>query len=81
MRREKPPDLQLNLSLLNVQETARELALALVELLINATRENVEQQDEGGGDELRPPTRRPRPSLCGSVSPAPRCSCRCRPRY
>ena len=40
-------------SLLNVQATAipdekqRDLALAPVELLINATRENVEQQDKG----------------------------------
>ena len=55
-RSDKPLDLQMNLSLLGIPATTvpddrrRELAQALMELLISALREGVEQQN-GGGDE------------------------------
>jgi hypothetical protein len=55
-RSHKPLDLQMNLSLLGIPATTvpddrrRELAQALMELLISALREGVEQQN-GGGDE------------------------------
>jgi len=55
-RSHKPLDLQMNLSLLGIPATTvpddrrRELAQALMELLISAQREGVEQQN-GGGDE------------------------------
>jgi hypothetical protein len=53
----KSPSLQLNLPLLNLpalavpKEKQRELALALVELLIDAARPHAEIQVNGGGDE------------------------------
>ena len=53
----KPPSLQFNLRLLDLpalavpQEKRRELALALVELLIDAARPHAEFQVNGGGDE------------------------------
>jgi len=53
----KPPSLQFNLRLLDLpalavpQEKRRELALALVELLIDAARPHAEIQGNGGGDE------------------------------
>jgi hypothetical protein len=53
----KPLNPQMNLPLLNAPATAvpddqqRELALALMELLINAARENIAQEAKGGGDE------------------------------
>lgn len=54
---ERPPHLQLNLSLRNASATAipagkqRELTLALVELLIGAAGERVQPQADGGEDE------------------------------
>lgn len=54
---EKPLHLQMNLSLHDMPATAipsdkqRELASALMELLISATRETAEHPDEGGNDE------------------------------
>jgi len=56
-RSHKPLDLQMNLSLLGIPATKvpddrrRELAQALMELLISAVREDVEQQNNGGEDE------------------------------
>ena len=57
-RSEKPIKLtQLHLPLLTASKAAisddkqRELALALVELLISATQENEEAKTNGGGDE------------------------------
>jgi len=53
----KAPHLQFNLPLLDLpalavpQEKQRELALALVELLIGAARPHAEFQVNGGGDE------------------------------
>jgi hypothetical protein len=53
----KPPSLQFNLPLLNLpaltvpDDKQRELALALVELLIDAAHPNVEFQVQGGGNE------------------------------
>jgi hypothetical protein len=53
----KPPHLQFNLLLLDVpalavpKEKERELALALVELLIDAARSHAQFQVNGGGDE------------------------------
>ena len=53
----KPPSLQFRLPLLDLpalavpQEKQRELALALVELLIDAARPHAEPQVKGGGDE------------------------------
>ena len=53
----KPPSLQFNLPLLDLpalavpKEKQRELALALVELLIEAARPHAEFQINGGGDE------------------------------
>ena len=55
-RSHKPLDLQMNLSLLGIPATTvpdnrrRELAQALMELLISAVREDVEQNN-GGEDE------------------------------
>ena len=54
---ERPPHLQLNLSLLNASATAipdgkqKELTLALVELLIGAAGEDGRPQVNGGEDE------------------------------
>jgi hypothetical protein len=56
-RSHKPLDLQMKLSLLGIPATTvpderrRELAQALMELLISALREDVEQQNNGGEDE------------------------------
>jgi hypothetical protein len=56
-RSQKPLDLQMNLSLLGIPATTvpddrrRELAQALMELLISALREGIEQQNNGGEDE------------------------------
>jgi hypothetical protein len=56
-RSHKSLDLQMNLSLLGIPATTvpddrrRELAQALMELLISAVREDVEQQNNGGEDE------------------------------
>jgi hypothetical protein len=57
-RSDKPLDLQMNLSLLSMPATTvpddrrRELAQALMELLISAVREeDVERQNNGGEDE------------------------------
>jgi hypothetical protein len=53
-RSAKPCNLQMNLPLLNVPATAvpnnqqKELTVALMELLINAARENIEPQSQGG---------------------------------
>lgn len=53
----KPLNPQMNLPLLNVPATAvsddkrKELTLTLIELLINAARENNVPQTKGGGDE------------------------------
>lgn len=53
----KPPSWQFHLPLLNFpalalpQEKQRELALALVELLIDAARPQAQVQIPGGGDE------------------------------
>ena len=56
-RHAKPLDLQLNLQLVDAPKTVipdskqRELALALVELLVGAAQAS-NQQEIGGGDEL-----------------------------
>lgn len=56
-RSHKPLDRQMNLSLLGTPATTvpddrrRELAQALMELLISAVREDVEPQNHGGEDE------------------------------
>jgi hypothetical protein len=56
-RSHKPLDLQMNLSLLDISVTTvpddrrRELSQALMELLISALREDVEQRNNGGEDE------------------------------
>jgi hypothetical protein len=56
-RHAKPLDLQLNLQLVDAPKTVipdskqRELALALVELLVGAAQAS-NRQEEGGGDEL-----------------------------
>jgi hypothetical protein len=56
-RSHKPLDLQMNLSLPGIPATTvpddrrRELAQVLMELLISALREGVEQQNNGGEDE------------------------------
>jgi hypothetical protein len=53
----KPLDLQMNLSLMGIPATTvpddrrRELSQALMELLISALREDVEEQNNGGEDE------------------------------
>ena len=54
---QRPPHLQLNLSLLNASATAiadgkqRELTVALVELLLGAAGEGAPAQANGGDDE------------------------------
>lgn len=54
---QRPPHLQLNLSLLNASATAipdgkqRELTLALVEFLLGAAGEGAQAQANGGDDE------------------------------
>lgn len=57
-RHAKPLDTQLNLLLVDAPKTVipdakqRELALALVELLIGAAQASNPQLEDGGGDEL-----------------------------
>lgn len=56
-RSAKPCNLQMNLPLLNLPAAAvpndqqKELTVALMELLINAARENIEPQSNGGDHE------------------------------
>jgi hypothetical protein len=56
-RSDKPFDRQMNLSLLSMPATTvpndkqRELTQALMELLISAIREDVEQQENNGGED------------------------------
>ena len=56
-RPDKPLDRQMNLSLLSMPATTvpndkqRELAQALMELLISALRENIAHQENNGGED------------------------------
>jgi hypothetical protein len=56
-RPDKPLDRQMNLSLLSMpaatvpNDKQRELTQALMELLISAIREDVEQQENNGGED------------------------------
>jgi hypothetical protein len=56
-RADKPLDRQMNLSLLSMpaatvpNDKQRELTQALMELLISAIREDVEQQENNGGED------------------------------